>query len=199
MRTGSATVVAPPTVPAPPTVVALLAGLLLATAVTVPAPAGEAAGSDPGMEAMQALEPLVGHWEGEGWMRMGPGEPNRFHSEETVESRLDGRVLIVEGLHRSGGEGDEEGRVVHHALAVISHDPESGGYRFRSHLADGRGGDFDARMEDGAFVWGTATPRGHIRYTIRIDGDRWEEVGERSPDGETWQEFFGMSLTRTGG
>ncbi len=31
---------------------------------------------------------------------------------------------------------------------------------------------------------------------IRIEGDRWEEVGKYSPDGETWHEFFGMTLRR---
>jgi hypothetical protein len=142
---------------------------------------------------MKRIAFLAGEWEGDGWMQRGP-ERGTFTSTETVESRLEGRVLIVEGLHHAPG-----GEVVHHALAVVSHDPETGGYRFRSHLADGTGGDYDAELVDGAFVWGFATDRGRVRFTIRIDGDEWREEGHFSPDGgETWIHFFQMDLTRVG-
>jgi len=152
--------------------------------------------ADPGLEAMQAVAFLAGDWHGEGWMRRGPGEPSRFTSAETVESRLDGRVLLVEGLHYAiTGEGAAPGPVVHHALAVLSWDAEAGRYRFRSYLADGRSGDYGGHLEDGAFVWGMELPDGaHTRYVIRVDDGRWVERGEYSRDGETWNEFFHMEL-----
>ncbi len=165
--------------------------LLLLAAVT-PALAEEVA--DPGLEAMHAISFFEGRWEGEGWMRRGPAEPTRFRSSEAVESRLGGRVLIVEGLHH-GMEADE---VVHHALATISYDPEAAVYRFRSHLQDGRAGDYTGQLEDGAFVWGFEVPHGRIRYTIRIADGRWNEIGEFSADGEQWNQFFSMDLDRTG-
>ena len=37
---------------------------------------------------------------------------------------------------------------------------------------------------------------GKMRYTIGFQNDRWEEIGERSRDGETWQQFFEMNLDR---
>ena len=167
--------------------------VLLLLAAAAPGLAEEGA-TDPGLAAMQAISFFEGDWEGEGWMRRGPAEPTRFRSSETVESRLDGRVLIVEGLHH----GTESGEVVHHALATISYDPDAGLYRFRSHLQDGRAGDHTGQLEDGAFVWGFEVPSGRIRYTIRIADGHWSEIGEFSADGEQWSQFFGMELDKTG-
>jgi hypothetical protein len=39
-----------------------------------------------------------------------------------------------------------------------------------------------------------------MRYTIHVNGDRWLETGRMSTDGgETWSEFFGMTLERVTG
>lgn len=141
---------------------------------------------------MEKIAVLVGTWEGEGWMQRGPGDPSHFTSHELVESRLDGRVLLVEGRHHAK-EGEES---VHHALAVLSYDPTTQGYRFSSYLADGRSGDYPARWDEGNLVWTIATPNGTVRYTITVEGDRWQEIGEHSVDGETWRQFFAMNLTR---
>lgn len=172
----------------------LLGLLLVALAVSVPAVAAEAPeGADPGREAMKAVSVMAGTWEGGGWMRRGPGEPDRFVGEETVESRLDGRVLLVEGKHWT----PDRSRVVHHAFAMLSYDPARKGYRFSTHLANGRGGDFPGRMEDGALIWEMDSPGGRVRYTIRIEGDRWHEVGHIERQGQ-WSQFFEMELRRKG-
>jgi hypothetical protein len=169
--------------------------LAIVPALDAPAQEGAAAAPDPGLEAMGKLAPLVGKWEGTGWMRMGPGEPSHTRSTETVEFRLDGRILVIEGLHWSKEKPDE---VVHHAMGIISHDPETGHYRFRSYLSDGRNGDHEMRLEGDAILWFIDTPRGKIRYTIRIHDGKWDETGEFSADGETWNEFFGMNLKAVG-
>ena len=110
-----------------------------------------------------------------------------------VESRLDGEVSLVEGIHHDRTSGQK----VHHALAMISWDPEGGLYRFRSTVF-GRGpGDFEGRFEDGDFVWGGDVGHGEMRYRITIEDDTWSETGEFSRDGgETWSPFFGMELRR---
>jgi len=143
--------------------------------------------------AMKAVAFLAGHWEGQGWMRRGPGEPQRFQSVEQVEPRLDGSILTIEGRH---WESDPK-VLVHNAFAVLSASPSGEGYDFRSYLADGRGGSFPAKVVDGAFVWQMSPAEGtQIRYTIRVDGAKWHEVGEMSRDGTTWMQFFGMDLQR---
>lgn len=172
-----------------------------------PAPAPAAAAAQPGrppapdpaklQEAMKPFLPAVGHWRGEGWMQMGPGEPQRAVSEETVEMRLDGLVLMVEGLHHARLADGAAGKVVHHALAVILADP-AGGYRFSTFLADGRAADARGNWENGKFVWAPPAPPGRqIRYIIDWTvADRWSEIGEMSTDGTTWTKFFEMNLTR---
>lgn len=103
--------------------------------------------ADPAIDAMKALPRLEGRW-GEGWMRMGPGEPVRFVGEETVEVRLDGRLLVVEGLHRT----PDRSKIVHHAFGVFSWDESRKAYRFTTYVVNRGGGDYSARMEGDALV-----------------------------------------------
>lgn len=172
----------------------LLCPLYLLMLYCVPAGAQPPPGEESVLEAMGPLRELVGGWEGEGWVRRGEGEPHRFVSREVVESRLDGRVLIVEGIHRN----EDSDRVVHHALAMISWNPQADVYDFRTYVAGRGGGQFEGRLEGDAFVWGGPTGSGTMRYTLVIEGDRWDEIGEFSRDGETWAKFFEMHLRRTG-
>ncbi len=175
-----------------------------APASAPPAPAAAQPGRPPApdagklREAMQPFLPAVGKWRGEGWMQMGPGEPQRAMSEETVEMRLDGLVLVVEGLHHAKLADGTAGKVVHHAFAIASADP-AGGYRFSTFLADGRAADARGNWENGKFVWAPPAPPGRqIRYVIDWTvADRWSEIGEMSTDGTTWTKFFEMNLTRT--
>lgn len=169
--------------------------LVLLPFLLAAAPRGAAAEEprDAGLEAMKALPPLAGRWEGGGWIRQGPGEPERFVGEEQVEPRLDGRVLVIEGKHWS----PDRSRVVHHAFAVLSADPGKQGYKFQTHLANGRGGDYSGHMDNGAFVWEMNSPGGRIRYVIRIEGERWLEIGEFERDGK-WHQFLEMDLKRVG-
>lgn len=175
---------------------ALLSILLLVALTAPPAPAADppAGTDDPVLAAMKSLPPLAGTWEGGGWIRQGPGEPVRFVGEETVETRLDGRVVVIDGKHWT----PDRSQVVHHAFAVLSHDPETKAYRFRTHLANRPGGDFPAYLENGALIWEMLSPAGKTRFTIRIEGDRWHEVGHIERDGKVHQ-FFEMELKRKSG
>ena len=149
----------------------------------------------PAPEAMLRLAPMAGRWSGEGWIRRGPGEPETFKGTETVESRLGGHILLVEGKHQDA----KDGHLVHHAFGVISFDAALGAYRFRSHLGNGRSGDYQGAWKDGAFVWSMDIPRaGTFRYTIRIQAGLWEEVGEMSREGGPWAKVFEMRMKRLG-
>jgi hypothetical protein len=148
--------------------------------------------TDAGLEAMKKLSFLVGEWKGTASMRRGPGEPARMTSRETVGYKLGGRVLVVEGLH----ELVTTGEVVHQTLGVFFHDAKTGDYRFRTWLAqEGREGEHRAQLENGALLWFLDSPNGAVRYTIRVEGDTWKEIGEIDRGG-TWSSFFEMTLTR---
>ena len=174
------------------TLLTLMIAALLATNVLAQGPRPDPAR----VEAMKALEFLVGTWEGEGWIAFGPGQRNEFRGREIVELRLEGTVMVIEGIHQASSPGVAEPITVHHALAVVSPDGE-GGYDFRSWLFNREGGEFKGRVEDGAFVWKMTTPRGEMRYTIRLDDrERWHEIGEFQGEDEEWRQFFEMTLLR---
>ncbi len=60
--------------------------------------------------------------------------------------------------------------------------------------------DADASVADGALQWGfkpDPTAPLSIHYTISLsDAGDWVEVGELAADGETWRQFFQMTLQR---
>lgn len=149
---------------------------------------------DPAQKAMQQLPALEGRWEGEGWIRMGPGEPTKFVGEEVVERRVDGRVMLIEGRHFL----PDRSRVVHHAFAVVTWDEKAKLYRFRSEVAGRGGGDHKGYMKDGAFVWENDSPSGLVRFVITVEGDTWHEVGQIQRDGR-WYPMFEMTLKRVKG
>ena len=169
---------------------------LLSVVILVPGLAAAQTDLESMQEHMNAVGFMVGEWAGEGWIAMGPDGPQKFSSRETIESRLDGLVLVIEGVHESLEETNQ-GETIHHAVATLSWNDGAGVYDFRSHLANGRSGDYEGRIEAGAFVWGMEIPGRTIRYTITIDEEnQWTEVGETSTDGTTWSKFFEMTLQR---
>ena len=147
--------------------------------------------------ALARLPIAAGMWEGEAWFRRGPGPANRIHQVERVESRLDGLVLLIDGIGRSPA-----GDIVHQALATLGWDPWNEAYWMTAWTADGHVIDAEAAFDDGIFTWGFEVPDGpRIRYAISApEPGVWEETGEVSMDGgATWYPFFGMTLQRTAG
>ena len=176
-----------------------LATIALSALMALPA-AAQPTGAAPASAPMAPLAFLAGEWEGEGWMMFGPDQRHTFVQHESVEAKLGGDVLLIEGR---GLASEDTSRVVHHALAVLAYDPAAERYLMRAFRAGGPGGtqvvEAEATVRDGSLVWGFEDPRaGQIRYTVREDeAGRWQEVGEMSRDGgETWFQFFGMTLTR---
>lgn len=172
---------------------------ILALAVLLAAVPAAAQAPDPAAaaQAMQRLAFLHGTWRGEGVTTMRPGQEERASVLETVQPKLAGSALLVEGLGWQGTQGAADYHVVHQAMAVLSHDARTGEYAMRAY----RGGgwvDADVTLGDREMVWAFDVPgAGRIRYTIRLDEQgRWHEVGDRSADGQQWQRFFEMRLVR---
>lgn len=174
----------------------LLSALALAT--TAGLAGAQSRPPDRSAEVRAALERLPvspGVWEGTGWFRQGPGDPDTVHQVERVEARLDGVVLLIEGTGRSAF-----GEVVHHAFATLGWDPAAGAYRMTTWLADGTMTEAETTFADGVFTWGFDVPDGPmIRYRIESpEPGVWRETGHVSLDGGgAWLPFFGMTLHRT--
>jgi hypothetical protein len=147
---------------------------------------------------MKKLDFLIGQWKGEGWMEFAPGERQTFKGSEVVQSKLDGLVLAIDGLHlgQAGDKGKEV--VVHSAFGSVSYDDKAKRYRFQAFTGRGNYVDTEAKATEGQLVWGMKVPQfGDVRYTIKLDEKgRWFEVGEVSQDGKEWRKFFEMTLER---
>jgi hypothetical protein len=150
---------------------------------------------------MKKLDFLVGQWQGEGWIQLGPGQRRTFKQTETVQSKVDGQVLVIDGLGKGKIADNQEEVVVHNAFAVVSYDNESKTFRFRAFRADGFGLETEGKVSEKSLVWGFRSPQGgDIRFTIRLnEKDQWHEIGEFSQDGKTWNKFFEMTLQRVKG
>jgi hypothetical protein len=143
-------------------------------------------------EKMKVFSAWVGQWQGEGSMQTGPGEAKKSSVDEKIEMKLDGTILVVEGL------GKNEGAVVHNAFGIISYDQMTSQYKFKTYVKEGRTADawFNVLGEN-KYQWGFDVPNGgKVRYTINIDGKKWNEIGEYSRDGNTYMKTFEMNLTK---
>lgn len=143
-------------------------------------------------ERMAPLQAMVGRWTGEGWMLLPNGRRETFRSSETVTPRLNGAALLIEGLHRSAASGE----IVHDAMAMLVWDRQQNGYRMRSQLANGHGGDFPLTVTPTGFSWRMETPGGRIDYVAEVSADRWVERGTRTATDGRAIPFFEMSLRR---
>jgi hypothetical protein len=152
-------------------------------------------------EKMKVFSAWVGRWQGEGSMQMGPGEPKKSSVDERIESKLDGMVLLIEGIGKATDPATKQESVVHHALAILSYDAAGSQYKFRSYLKDGRSTDAWLNVTgENKFQWGFDIPgRGKTRYSITLDPAKktWNEIGEFSADGTAWSKFFEMNLKKT--
>jgi hypothetical protein len=149
---------------------------------------------------MKKLDFLVGDWKGEGWMEFVPGQRRGFKGTETAQTKLDGLLLTIEGLHRGQLAGKGEVVVVHNAFVLVSYDDKAKRYRFQAFTARGNHEDTDGKVTEGQLVWRMKIPQfGDVRYTIKLDDKgRWFEIGEVSQDGKEWRKFFEMALERVG-
>lgn len=151
-------------------------------------------------EKMNVFAFWAGRWQGEGSMQMGPGEPKKSSVDEKIEYKLDGMVLLIEGVGKSVNASTKQEEVVHHALAVLSYNQVTGQYKFASYLKDGRSTDaWLISTGENKYQWGFDIPgRGKIRYSITLDPSQktWNEIGEFSAEGNTWAKFFEMNLKK---
>ncbi len=139
---------------------------------------------------VKKLESMVGKWQGSGWI-MHEGKRETFTGSETVQRKLDGLAILVEGKFTN-----PEGKIIHETLAVLSFNAKDSKYNFRTYLASGMSGEHELKLIADGYEWGFQVPGGTVRYTIKTANDVWAEIGEFSKDGKTWMKFFEMNLNK---
>jgi hypothetical protein len=147
--------------------------------------------------AMAKLDFLRGEWRGESWTTLASGPRQRAQGAETVQSKLGGLVLTIEGAHR-GATAIQTGEIVHRAFAVISYDEQEKRYRLHAYTETGAYIDATARVTDRRLQWGIRVSAStQVRYTITVnDRGEWFEIAEVSRDGSEWRTVFEMTLQR---
>ena len=151
-----------------------------------------------GSEEMKKLDFLVGQWKGEGWIAAGPGQRRTFNQTEVLQFKVDGAILLIDGLGKGKVAGKQEEVTVHSSFTVVSYDTKANVFRWHAYRAGGGWIDTEAKVRDKSLEWGSHDERaGDTRFTILInEKGQWFEVGENSRDGKTWQKFFEMTLYR---
>jgi hypothetical protein len=170
-----------------------LAAILTVVAIVSVFAADQPKSKDIQRREMKKLDWFVGRWKGTGWIQMGPQGRHEFTQTETIESKLDGLVLVIEGL----GKAKEDGSTVHTALAFVSYDHHANKFRWHAFTPDGQI-DTEAKVGTDTLEWSLQIPqRGQMRYTItKNEKGEWFEVGEMSQEDQTWRKFFEMTLQK---
>ena len=101
--------------------------------------------------AMKKLSFLVGTWSGEARLYRGPGEPVEVAQTEAAQYKLDGLLLVIEGV----GRAKSDSKPVLQALGLMSYDDAAGTYHMRA-FNDGRWLETDVKLAPGGkgLTWG---------------------------------------------
>jgi hypothetical protein len=142
--------------------------------------------------AMKKLEFLVGKWAGEVRMLRGPGEPVVMKQTEEVQYKLDGLVLLIEGVGKTDGKPGLQ------AFGIVSYDDENGSYHMRA-FNDGRFLETEVKLiENGkGMTWGFAVGQYRTSSTMRINekGD-WTELHEITIGTQPPRKYMELSVSR---
>jgi hypothetical protein len=141
-------------------------------------------------EALGRLAFMDGVWRGSAWTILPSGEKHEVTQTERIGPFLGGAVKVIEGRGYDAG-----GKVAFNALGIVSFDPAKQAHTMRSY-AMGMAGDFALTPSDSGFVWEIPAGPATIRYTARIAGGTWREIGERLVAGQPTVQFFEMNLVR---
>jgi hypothetical protein len=126
--------------------------------------------------AMKKLSFLIGKWSGEARVLRGPGEPLELIQTEEAQFKLDGLILLIEGVGRSKSDR----KIALQALGVVSYDDQAGVYRLRAYN-DGRYLETEITLisTGKGITWGFVLGEFKTSATLRInETGEWTELHE---------------------
>lgn len=143
--------------------------------------------------AMERLSGMIGEWRGEANVTF--PSAMTVHQNERIESDMNGLLLVIHG--NGYATADRSSAPIFNAFGVISYDDARQVYEFRVYN-DGRAATAEARfLDDGRLQWVMNFAPVIIRYTITLEGDAWNEIGEMSRNNDaTWTQTIEMNLQR---
>ena len=125
---------------------------------------------------MKKLTFLTGQWNGEGRMLRASGEWVEFTQTERAEYKLDGLLLVIEGVARSKNDAAP----LLQAYGIVSYDDATGTYHMRA-FNDGRWLETDTALSDSGkeLTWGFSVGDIRTKSTLRLTANgEWTESHE---------------------
>jgi hypothetical protein len=126
--------------------------------------------------AMKKLSFLMGKWSGEARVLRRSGEELELIQTEEAQYKLDGLILMIEGVGRSKSDG----KVALQALGIVSYDDDAGAYRMRAYN-DGRYMETELKLAENGkgITWGFVLGEIKTSSVLRInEKGEWTEVTE---------------------
>ncbi len=149
----------------------LCAALLTSLSVVAAAQQPPVTSASVQRDAMQKLTFLVGQWTGPVTIVRGPGEPLHLTQNESIQFKLGGLVLLVEG--KSTGA---DGKAQFEALATVAFDDASRTYHIRAYH-DGNYLDAPLTVLTDGFSWGYDAGPAKIENTMHLTAKgEWQET-----------------------
>jgi hypothetical protein len=144
--------------------------------------------------AMKTLDFLVGSWLGEARMARGAGETVELIQTEKAGYKLDGLLLVIEGV----GSAKSSGAPVLQAFGIISYDDDSQTYRMRA-FNDGRFLETEIKLlEEGkGMTWGFALGEIKTKSVLRInERGEWTELHEIAIGAQPTRKLMELAVRR---
>jgi hypothetical protein len=144
--------------------------------------------------AMKKLAFLLGDWSGEATALRGPGLFIELTQTESVQFKLDGLVLMIEGT----GRKKTDGKLTLQALGLISFDDETGTYKMRA-FNDGRWLETEVKLlnEGNSISWGFSLGGFKTSTVLRInESGEWTEHGELTIGDNPPQKLMDLKVRR---
>jgi len=126
--------------------------------------------------AMGRLSFLAGEWIGRASIQRGPGAPTELVQTENVQYKLDGLVLMIEGV----GRASSDGQPVLQALGLISYDDQRMVYQMRA-FNEGRFLEAEVKLSEHgkSMTWGFTLGDIRTKSLLRMDENgQWTELHE---------------------
>ena len=143
--------------------------------------------------AMKKLDFVIGKWTGEARLFRGPGEPLVLIQTEEAQYKLDGLVLVIEGVGRTKADS----KLTLQALGIISYNDESGTYHMRA-FNDGRFLETDMGLLDHGkgITWGFAFGQIRTSSVMRVTaGGDWTELTEIAIGSEPPRKYMELKVS----
>lgn len=144
--------------------------------------------------ALKKLDFLAGKWSGEARLLHGSGEPLELIQTEEAQYKLNGLILVIEGI----GKSKVDGRVALQALGIISYDDETGRYRMRAYN-DGRYLETDLKLSENGkgITWGFAVGEVKTSSILRINKKgEWTELTEITTGSQPARKLMELTVSR---